>query len=143
MGTATMPPVTADPTEHEEDDGQVRVSTDALEQIAAAARALHEQLPLFEGARFPAGVIAFGGSLEYPLSTEDNRALHEALRLGRRVVVRLSIGEDDDARTIALDAEVTARSFAFKGADGIPTTTSKVQINGRRLAEKDETDGGE
>ena len=133
---------TAAPTTAEDDDGQMRVSTEAIEQVAAAARGLDfEQLPLFEGHRFPAAVISFAGSFDFAIAKEDDRELMEALRLGRRVVVRVSIGEELDSptepRTIALDAEVVGRSFAFKGADGIPTTTSKVQINGRRLAEQE------
>lgn len=118
--------------------GQVRVSTDAIEQVAAAARGLDaEQLPLFEGHRFPAASIAFGGTLDFDIKQESDRALIEALKLGRKVIVRVYIGEGTDhPQRVALDAEVTGRSFAFKGKDGIPTTTAKVTVDYRRPEEE-------
>ena len=137
LKASLAPGATAAPTTPEDDDGQVRVTTDAIERVASSVVGLpYDQLPLFEGHRFPAATITFGGGLDFAIKDDDPRELIHALNLGRRVVVRLSIGEELDSptepRVIALDAEVVGRSFAFKGADAIPTTTAKVQINGRR-----------
>lgn len=121
-----------------DEHGQVRVSTEAIEQVAAAARGLDvEQLPLFENYRVPAASITFGGSLDFDISKPSDLALIQALKWGKRVIVRLYVDEDGDApQRVALDAEVTARSFAFKGKDGIPTTTAKVTVDYRRAEEE-------
>ena len=112
-------------------DGQVRVSTEAIEQGA-----LDLQLPLFEGHRFPVASIAFGGSLDFDIKDASDRALVEALKLGRRVIVRVFLHDDESGTRVAVDGQVTARSFAFKGKDSIPTTTAKVTIDGRRDEEE-------
>ena len=131
-GTA-MPPV-GGAVLVDEVGGQVRVTTEAIEQHAESVRGFDfEQLPMFEGYRFPAAAISFGGTLEFDIAKASDRALIDALRLGRRVVVRVFI--EDDLR-VAVDAEVTARSFAFKGKDATPTTTAKLSIDGRRDEEE-------
>ncbi len=107
------------------DTGEIRVSTPAIERGA-------EQIPLFEGKRFPQAEIGFGGKVALNLRAESDRALLERMKLGARVSVCVTVGEGREARDIYLDAEITARAFGLRGTDNIPTTTAKVTVDARK-----------
>lgn len=113
-------------------EGQIRVSTEAIEKGAATTDV---QLPMFQGYRVPESLVSFGGSLEQPLKTQADVDLIERLKWGRPLIVQVC--DLDGVVMLSLDAEVVGRAFAFKGKDGVPTTTVKLQVNGRRPGEED------
>lgn len=89
------------------------------------------QLPLFDGFRTYRMEIALGGSVSLSLSQEDNRRLHDALRLNRQVVVHVTVPSVEGA-TFELDGRVQQKTHKLKRnaeVDAVePTQIVRIQV---------------
>jgi hypothetical protein len=86
------------------------------------------QLPLFEGWRVEEGAITFAGAVSFGLATAEDRALIEALSLGKKVTLRLEVG----GREVVFDGRVGQRVFGLRfdkeTESDVPFTRCQVKV---------------
>lgn len=82
------------------------------------------QLPLLEGIRMENAELTISGTVKFTLWADEDQELVKLLKLGKKAVLVLHIGD----RQVQLDAQCQARQYALKGSGKIPTTSLKVKI---------------